>query len=53
MVFLCVDDDPEDIELFSEAIKSIDSNYTCMVAVNGSDALKKLSVVRPDYIFPI
>ena len=51
MILLCVDDDPEDIELFVDAIKVINGSYTCMIAVNGSEALKKLAITVPDYIF--
>lgn len=51
MVLLCVDDDPEDIELFIDAVKMIDRTYTCLVAINGSEALMKLAHTIPDYIF--
>jgi CheY-like chemotaxis protein len=51
MVLLCIDDDLEDQELFQEAIKTIDPDYTCISAYNGEDGLKMLSKVHPDMIF--
>ena len=51
MVLLCIDDDPEDIELFVDAVKMISVDYTVVAAVNGREALKKLEGIVPDYIF--
>lgn len=51
MTLLCVDDDPEDVELFQDAVKIIDGNFTCIVASNGCEALRTLSSLVPDYIF--
>ena len=51
MILLVVDDDPEDIELFVDAVKRIDENFTCVIAVDGSEALQKLASITPDFIF--
>src|SRR5204863_3105714 len=53
MTILIVDDDPEDISLFCEAIHEIDSFFKCIAAKNGNEALQLLSKLAklPDYIF--
>ncbi|HEX8061385.1 MAG TPA: response regulator [Cyclobacteriaceae bacterium] len=51
MVLFCIDDDPEDIELFIDAVRVIDRSYTCLTAVDGYEALRKLAIMVPDYIF--
>jgi CheY-like chemotaxis protein len=51
MTLLCIDDDPEDVELFQDAVRVIDSNYTCIVANNGFEGLEKLTSLVPDHIF--
>lgn len=51
MTLLCIDDDPEDIELFQEAIKIIDRSTTCVIAMNGKEGLAILNKTIPDYIF--
>jgi len=51
MTLLCIDDDPEDIELFMDAVRMIDNTYKCVVASNGYEGLKKLATMIPDYIF--
>lgn len=51
MTLLCVDDDPEDVELFQDAVKIIDNECTCVVANNGCEALRTLATLKPDYIF--
>jgi len=51
MIVLYVDDDPEDILLFNEAIELIGSTYSCISAGNGEEALYMLKVVIPDIIF--
>lgn len=51
---LIADDDPDDIEMFTEALQEIDGNIRCISASNGYDALQLLSVVnipKPDMIF--
>lgn len=51
MILLCIDDDPEDIELFQDAVRVINENYTCVVAKNGNEGIEKLITLIPDYIF--
>jgi CheY-like chemotaxis protein len=52
MVILYVDDDPEDIEIFMEAIKENDSSIKCLIAQNGKEAMDLLhSDLLPDFIF--
>src|SRR5687767_10994117 len=51
MILLCIDDDPEDVELFRDAVKTINSTYVCLVAWNGKQGLDILSHLRPDFIF--
>ena len=51
---MIVDDDEDDIELFCEALKEVDSNIDCISASSGEDALMKLNkenAILPDYIF--
>ena len=51
MTLLFIDDDPEDLELFQEATKIIDSTSLCMSANNGKDGLTILNTILPDCIF--
>jgi CheY-like chemotaxis protein len=52
MVILYVDDDPEDIEIFVEAVKENDSSIKCLIANNGKQAMDILhSDLLPDFIF--
>jgi CheY-like chemotaxis protein len=53
MVILIVDDDAEDIELFTQAVTEVDQSVTCIEAYNGIEALKvlKRNSWLPDYIF--
>ena len=53
MTILYADDDPEDCELIFEALNDIDPSISCIVANDGSEALKILrqSKKLPDYIF--
>ena len=51
---LLVDDDSDDMELFSEAVGEVDSSVLCHCASDGVEALKKLSeatIETPDLIF--
>ena len=53
-VIMIVDDDEDDVELFSDALKEVDREVQCTSASNGEDALIKLSkgdTPLPDYIF--
>jgi DNA-binding NtrC family response regulator len=54
MHLLLVDDDPDDRELFIEAVKEIDASINCVAAKNGLQALEWLkddSHPIPDLIF--
>ena len=53
MIILIVDDDAEDIELFTEAVLQIDQNINCVEAYNGLEALKvlKRNALLPNFIF--
>jgi DNA-binding response OmpR family regulator len=51
MIFLCIDDDPDDLELLSEAITRIDAGSICHVANSSENGLATLSRLRPDFIF--
>ena len=53
MLILYAEDDSEDVEVFLEALKSIDESIACVVARDGAEAIDLLenSVVLPDYIF--
>jgi CheY-like chemotaxis protein len=53
MLILYAEDDSEDVEVFLEALKSIDASIACIVARDGAEAIDLLenSVVLPDYIF--
>lgn len=51
MVLLCIDDDPEDIELFQEAVNIIDKSSVCVFATNGREGLDILRNTIPDCIF--
>lgn len=42
MTILVVDDDPDDIEFFKEAITEINNQAKCISAINGIEALKLL-----------
>ncbi len=50
---LIVDDDPDDIQLFCEAVTEISKTFHCFSAGNGEEALQLLNVtiVKPDFIF--
>ena len=41
-IYLIVDDDPDDIDFFCEAIEEIDERAECLVARNGEEALRLL-----------
>jgi CheY-like chemotaxis protein len=53
MLILFVDDDPDDYELFCEALQSFNSKAKCLHALDGEDALDTLNelIILPDYIF--
>lgn len=52
--FFIADDDPDDQELFIEALHEIDALFECETAFDGQEALNKLinyAVNIPDFIF--
>ena len=52
MTVLYVDDDPDDRQLFLEAVKSIDEKIICATAIDGLDGLSWLESHKlPDVIF--
>jgi CheY-like chemotaxis protein len=52
MIVLYVDDDPEDIEIFVEAVKECDASIQCLIAQNGKKAMDILhSDLLPNFIF--
>jgi CheY-like chemotaxis protein len=53
MTILYVEDDPEDQDIFREAIEVVAPHTTCHFARNGDDAFRLISkmVIEPDYIF--
>ncbi len=53
ITLLIVDDDPDDLWLFSEAVYEINKGYRCITASNGKEALQLLqnAIVKPHYIF--
>lgn len=52
-VLFLVDDDPDDQDIFQEALRTIDENIVCYVAHDGKEALAKLqdSLLLPDAVF--
>jgi len=50
---LIVDDDPDDIQLFCEAVTEINNTFLCYSATSGEEALQllKAAIVKPDFIF--
>lgn len=53
-LYFIVDDDPDDQELFIEALQGLDGLCTCVSAFNGQEALQKLLTgmpASPDFIF--
>lgn len=51
-LFLLVDDDAADSELFCEALKEVDETIICRCVYDGQEALDVLSeAARPDLIF--
>lgn len=52
MVILCIDDDPDDTELFCEALKTVNPQAQCLTANDGLTALRILrSDPHPNIIF--
>jgi CheY-like chemotaxis protein len=53
MTILNVDDDEEDIEIFCDAVREIDSSIICLIAKSADEALQILNsdIELPEYIF--
>ena len=51
MNVLFIDDDPEDLELFSEAVKSFGPDYNVTMTTNGRDGVSLLKHTLPDFVF--
>ena len=51
MTFLYIDDDPDDRDIFKEAINKLDPSCRYLDASCGSQALQILETTSPDYIF--
>jgi CheY-like chemotaxis protein len=53
MTILNVDDDEEDIEIFCDAVREIDSSIVCLVAKSAEEAMQILNseIELPSYIF--
>jgi CheY-like chemotaxis protein len=52
-ILFLVDDDPDDKDIFQEALKVIDKTIVCYTASDGKDALSKLreALFLPDVVF--
>ena len=50
---LIIDDDPDDVQIFCEAVREIDKKIHCFIAYNGEEGLLLLQneMVKPDFIF--
>lgn len=52
MVVLNIDDDPEDLEIFYKAVKTVNPLAKCLLARDAKEALNLLrDAIVPDYIF--
>jgi CheY-like chemotaxis protein len=52
MVLLNIDDDPDDLEIFFKAVKTVNPLAKCLLAHNAKEALHILKdKLMPDYIF--
>jgi CheY-like chemotaxis protein len=51
-IILCVDDDPDDLELLQHALKSVGSTYSIIEAHDGEDALTKLREMKKTGTLP-
>lgn len=51
MLLLCIDDDPDDVDLFLDAVRIIDPAHTCVPAFNGREGVALLESMQPDRIF--
>ena len=51
MTLLCIDDDPDDLDLYREAVKNVHASHQCVVALNGKEGIRLLETVKPDLVF--
>jgi CheY-like chemotaxis protein len=56
MIILCIDNDPEDIDFFRDAVKQVDPTISFLFALGGQEALVLLSSINdikqlPEYVF--
>ena len=51
MTILIVDDDIDDLEIFTEAVKTISTQINCIRALDGAEAMQMLDNINPDIIF--
>ena len=50
--FLIIDDDPDDVQIFVEALWEIDKNFHCFSACDGDAGIQLLKKgTKPDFIF--
>jgi CheY-like chemotaxis protein len=51
-IILCIDDDQDDVQLLSDAIKSLDKRYTILEARNGEKAMVQLQEMKRTNVLP-
>lgn len=52
MIILNIDDDPEDLEIFYKAVKTVNPLAKCLLACDAKEAVSILrDTIIPDYIF--
>ncbi|MER3470154.1 MAG: hypothetical protein C4330_02190 [Chitinophagaceae bacterium] len=49
---LCVDDDPDDLELLIKALETVNKSYRLLEAEDGTDALAKLWEMHKEGTLP-
>jgi CheY-like chemotaxis protein len=50
-LFLCIDDDEDDLDFFEEAVRAVGMEHLCIKSLDGITGLKVLQGMIPDYIF--
>ena len=51
MDLLYIDDDLDDLELFSEAVKAIAPSCSCVMTTSGEEGLSMMATLRPHCVF--
>ena len=51
MVLLLIDDDPDEFEIFCDAVRAYDPRIDCRHAKSGDEAMALLTDIKPDHIF--